>query len=175
MRRNTSVKRGDTIIEVMLAMSVIGIVLGAAFGIANRSISAGQDAQERTEALKIAETQLEIFRSQFSESQALRDRTDINAFCFELRTGAPLIQDDESEACQNISPDGGKGLYSVKIVPPAAIDTTGSYTVEVRWQRLNATAQENSENVLILYYKLSDSGFKNRFFARNEVRGGVIA
>jgi prepilin-type N-terminal cleavage/methylation domain-containing protein len=47
---------GDTIIEVMLAMSIIGIVLGAAFGIANRSVSVGQDAQERTEALKLAET-----------------------------------------------------------------------------------------------------------------------
>lgn len=147
------VQRGDTIIEVMLAMSIIGIVLGGAFGIANRSVSVGQDAQERTEALKIAETQLEIFKSQFPNSAALRGRTEAQAFCFDVSANPPVVRDNSDDACTLVSATGFDGLYSIQIVPPGALDQTGSYTIEVTWERLGATSTDNSENSLILYYK----------------------
>ena len=54
--------RGDTIVEVLLAMVVISLVLGASYGIANRSLAIGRAAHEQTEALKIAETQIELLK-----------------------------------------------------------------------------------------------------------------
>lgn len=146
-------RRGDTIVEVMLAMSVIGIVIGAAFGIANRSIAAGQDAQERTEALKIAETQLELFKSQYPLSVSLRARTQAQPFCFDITQGVSTVVDDSDDACTDIGPNGNEGLYSVKIVPPEAIGATQSYTIEVTWTRLSASTVETAQNTLRLYYK----------------------
>jgi type II secretory pathway pseudopilin PulG len=53
-------QRGDTIIEVMMSLVVIGLSLGLAYGIVNRSIENGRSARERTAALKLAESQLEF-------------------------------------------------------------------------------------------------------------------
>lgn len=146
-------QRGDTIIEVMLAMSIIGIVLGAAFGIANRSVSVGQDAQERTEALKLAETQLELFKSQYAVSPAVRARNNIQAFCFDVTATTPTVRSYTDDQCDKVDATSANGIYSIKIVPPTAVGATGSYTIEVRWERLGATSVENAENKLILYYK----------------------
>ncbi len=146
-------QRGDTIIEVMLAMSIIGIVLGAAFGIANRSVSVGQDAQERTEALKLAETQLEIFKTQFVKSSIVRARNELQPFCFDATTTPPTLHDSTDDQCDKVDATSADGIYSIKILPPSRFGATGSYTIEVHWERLGATATENAENKLILYYK----------------------
>ncbi len=147
------VKRGDTIIEVLLAMSVIGIVLGAAFGIANRSIAMGQDAQERTEALKIAESQLELFKSQYSRNPDLRERADNQQFCFDMTEATPTILEVSDAGCQNKSPIGTEGLYTIAIIPPGIADATGSYRVEVTWQRIGTSATVDEKNLVTLYFK----------------------
>lgn len=50
---------GDTIVEVMIAIAVIGMVLGVSYATAARALRAGRAAQEQTEALKLAESQVE--------------------------------------------------------------------------------------------------------------------
>ncbi len=84
-------QRGDTIIEVMLAMVVVGMVLGVSYGIANRSVIVGRDAQERTEALKHAETQLELIKAYVKESsQTNKTPTQIIAKDLNLRPSQGL-------------------------------------------------------------------------------------
>lgn len=140
--------RGDTIVEVLLAMSIIGIVLGAAFGIANRSVNVGQDAQERTEALKIAESQLEIFKSQYPKDQTIRLRTDQQPFCFDIKAVNSQKNSDDA-ACSGINGSGASGLYSVSIIPPNATSLSKSYEIRVIWQRIGG----GPDNNLSLYYK----------------------
>ncbi|TAH33182.1 hypothetical protein EYC59_05280 [Candidatus Saccharibacteria bacterium] len=53
---------GDTIVEVLIAVAVISFILAGAFSISMRSTSGVRDAQERSEALKIASTQVEWLR-----------------------------------------------------------------------------------------------------------------
>lgn len=147
---------GDTIIEVLLAMSVIGLVLGMAFGIANRSVQIGQDAQERTEALKIAESQLEIFKSEFAGSSALQARTEDAPFCLDTSTAVLTIIDSTEPGCSGINGNGQSGLYSVSIIPPATLnDPTGAYEIRVIWNRLGASGNVNGANTnnLALYFK----------------------
>lgn len=50
---------GDTIVEVLIAVALIGVILAGTYAIANRSSTAIRQSQERTDALKIAETQIE--------------------------------------------------------------------------------------------------------------------
>jgi len=147
---------GDTIIEVLLAMSVIGLVLGMAFGIANRSVQIGQDAQERTEALKIVESQLEIFKSEYAGSADLQARTEDNPFCLDTSTAIPVIVDSTEPQCANINGNGQSGLYTVSIIPPASLgDPTGAYEFKVTWTRLGASSnfKEANTNNLSLYFK----------------------
>lgn len=51
--------RGDTIVEVLISIAVVSFVLGAAYVSANRSLQGSRQAQERAEATKLSEAQLE--------------------------------------------------------------------------------------------------------------------
>ena len=147
---------GDTIVEVLLAMSVIGLILGMAFGIANRSVRMGQDAQERAEALKIAESQLEVFKSEFAGSAPLKARTEASPFCLDPSTAVLTIVDASQPQCTNITGKGQSGLYSVSIIPPAAVnDPSRAYEIKVTWTRLGAISNGSgtSINNLSLYFK----------------------
>lgn len=56
-------KRGDTIVEVLLAIAIVSAVLAGAYVTTNRSLRAGRDAQEASEALELAEGQVERIKS----------------------------------------------------------------------------------------------------------------
>ena len=63
MQLMRSRQRGDTIVEVLIAIAVIGAVLGGAYVVVNNSANNNQAAQERTAAVGVAESQLELLRS----------------------------------------------------------------------------------------------------------------
>jgi prepilin-type N-terminal cleavage/methylation domain-containing protein len=56
-------QNGDTIIEVLISLAILALVLGGASYTANQSYRNDRDSQEHTEALTIAQTQLEDLRS----------------------------------------------------------------------------------------------------------------
>ncbi|HVS58315.1 MAG TPA: hypothetical protein VHD60_01100 [Candidatus Saccharimonadales bacterium] len=72
---------GDTIVEVMIALAVLGGALGVSYGIANRSLLQSRDAQERTSAVKLLQAQLEQLRSSGSISGTSVFSTS-GKFCF---------------------------------------------------------------------------------------------
>lgn len=62
MKRITTLRSrnsGDTIIEVLIAIAVVGAVLAGAYTSTQRSVNATRMAQEQGEALKLAESQVE--------------------------------------------------------------------------------------------------------------------
>lgn len=52
-------QRGDTIVEVLIALAVLGAVLGGAYVVVNRNVRSNQSSQERIQAVKVAESQFE--------------------------------------------------------------------------------------------------------------------
>lgn len=74
---------GDTIVEVLFAITVVSAVLGGAYATVNRSLIGVRQSQERGEALKIAEGQMERLRAAAagSDSAALVSQSSI--FCFD--------------------------------------------------------------------------------------------
>lgn len=56
-------QRGDTLIEVMLAMTILSLTLVSAFAIANRASRLGREAKERVAAVNIAQEQIEALRN----------------------------------------------------------------------------------------------------------------
>lgn len=55
--------KGDTIIEVLIAIAIVSLTLGSAYAVASRTMRNAQQAQEHTEALKLLEGQLERLKS----------------------------------------------------------------------------------------------------------------
>ncbi|MEI7632500.1 MAG: hypothetical protein WCJ60_04230 [bacterium] len=67
MRKLIKNQFGDTIVEVMVAIIIVGLVLGSSYATASRALRTGRFAQEQTEALKLAESQVEKIK--YSASQ----------------------------------------------------------------------------------------------------------
>ena len=58
-----SKNRGDTIVEVLIAVAVVSLVLASAYAVVNRSTLAIQSTQEQSYAQKLVERQVELLRS----------------------------------------------------------------------------------------------------------------
>ena len=74
---------GDTIVEVLIAIAVVSAVLGGAFVSANRSLNMSRQSQERGEALKLAEGQVERVKS-LGTSADLYGPTTLSPFCIDI-------------------------------------------------------------------------------------------
>lgn len=128
---------GDTIVEVMIAILVVGTVLGSSYAAANRYFKNIRQAQEYTNALKIAEGQIEQIKGYVINN----DRAPITSaapFCFKngIQTGA-------SRDCTIDT------LYTSSI---ARTDATNQYTftVTVSWSNINGGAN----STVTLVYKV---------------------
>lgn len=150
---------GNTIVEVMIALAIIGIIIAGAYGTANRSIRITQQAQERTRASKIAEQQVELLRSFVSgggeQSAAIFEASDY--FCIatndldeqQVVVFSGDIPDDEQQAVLTSgSPDGvypedcvQENFYHISI--SRDIDS-GRFTTQVRWSRIGGGVDEVS-------------------------------
>lgn len=56
-------QRGDTIVEVLISIAVVSLILGGAYVTTNKSLKAERGAQERTNATKLVESQIESLKS----------------------------------------------------------------------------------------------------------------
>lgn len=91
IRRLADRERGDTIIEVLIVIAIITLVLGGAYTTTNRSLQATRAAQERGNALKLAETQIEQIKGLAGTNPtALFGGTAPSPFCISKATGLPV-------------------------------------------------------------------------------------
>lgn len=62
---------GDTIVEVLIALTVLMVIIGGGYSIATRSLNGVQVAKERSEATKLAEGQLEAINWKLQQTSDL--------------------------------------------------------------------------------------------------------
>ena len=70
---------GDTIVEVLIAAAVIGLVLTGAYSIANKSLKQIQSSQERGEATKVAATAMERLSSAVKQDAPANKKLTANS------------------------------------------------------------------------------------------------
>ena len=118
--------RGDTILEVLIAIAVVSSILGSVFVLANRTAQNSRQAQEHQEALKYASSQIELLNEYLRQSGG--DRPTGSSFCMQQAVLAPLDYTGEAPAqCQY---DNGAYDYSFKVSYDA---TNKVYIVTVTW------------------------------------------
>lgn len=59
MRVHLMTQRGDTIVEVLIAMAIASMVLGSSYAVAHKTMANTRQAQEHSEAAEIANEQIE--------------------------------------------------------------------------------------------------------------------
>lgn len=108
---------GDTIVEVMIAILVASVMLVAAYASTNHNTKSMQDAQERGQALKLAETQVEFLRNKSAGpgGQCFTPTGGVgtNVTCKVNASGAPTTVEPAYNV--NIAGPGANGTYTVTV------------------------------------------------------------
>lgn len=147
-------QRGDTIVEVLIVVMVLGFIIGISYAVASASQKHNRQTEERTQAVKIAEAQMEALRGY---TGAIANGTK---FCFndggqivtlpgntQAATSSAEPFNDYPEGCKQVPVGGSCNAYCYYVsVSKAAGD---NYTVMVRWDGVNARRDQ-----VILYYRL---------------------
>lgn len=140
-------ERGDTIVEVLIAITVISAVLGGAYVATNRSFLASRDAQERTAGLKLVESQLEQLKGVIASSPNTIFGGSVPAsFCV---TGPTSVADSGNSACyldSSGTPTGGEPRYHLSITRSG-----NTFTVKNDWAAVRGGAQNHIQMKYRLY------------------------
>lgn len=138
---------GDTIVEVMLAIIVIGGTLGGAFAIANRSTKTTQANYERYQAQVIANNQAELLKQYMKKT--------VNHDSFNNTSGNQCINDANGEPKAGVYCERPNVPYVVDVQcidEPIATkcsnsSTYNNYKIRVEWDSLNG----GKDNVELFY------------------------
>lgn len=140
--------RGDTIIEVMIVLAVLGLAISISYTTANRSLLAARQAQENAKATQILHSQIEELRYLAPAETTAGGPKDIfrpGPFCikkvaaddYAVVTAPPAASPDP--ACYEVD-----SLYDITITyqnsPPDFPDT---FTLSVSWTDVTGQGQNS--------------------------------
>lgn len=146
LANHTSVRKqaGDTIVEVLLALAVLGAVLGGAYVVTNRNMVINQASQERSQAVKIAESQLEQVRNVFETDYESVVALSTNPFCMSgssIVSGSGMTTSCKIDAAG--SPTTSEPAYVVAINPTDQTTSDGftakRFEITVTWANRTGT------------------------------------
>jgi Tfp pilus assembly protein PilV len=130
-------QKGDTIVEVLIAVAVVSAVLVGAFTIANRSSVQIRAAQERSEAQKLASSAIESLKARTTAANALALN---KAYCIDLTHQAtssgtlkPLAAEQDTDYNASCRSVGTAVPYYISVTH---VDNNGSFVIHARWDRV---------------------------------------
>ncbi len=142
MRKIRMNQNGDTIVEVMIAMAVASLVIGSAYSISNKSLANSRQAQEHSEAARIAQSQLEQIR-QFARSSTTSSLLfqDNKSFCIGTNgqltefTQISKVPDNDTTKYPSVCQNLGSVNYRVGFLrnPENLPDNENTFTIYVTW------------------------------------------
>lgn len=148
-------QKGETIIEVLITLTILAVVLGVSYASASRSLKASQTAQERTEAQYIALSLLETVKVLAQRDSPHVFPATTRDLCFRTTIADITVQtppEPYDQTNSNFEAFCTQGMYRKFVTITPLPVTSGpeqyEYTATVQWDSL-ATGQNQS----ILRYK----------------------
>ena len=138
-------QRGDTIVEVLIAIAVVSLILGGAFVTTNKSLVATRTSEEQGNATKLTQGQIEFLKSIIASSPNTIDTAPTN-FCV---TSASTVAASSSGACKVDStgaPTTAEPIYNLNISRSG--DT---FTVRTTWNSISKTGTNTVQMVYRIY------------------------
>ncbi|MFZ1323543.1 MAG: type II secretion system protein [Candidatus Saccharimonadales bacterium] len=143
-------QRGDTIVEVLIAIAVITSVLGLVYSTMNRNFKLMRGNQERTEASKTAQGQLEALKGLYSADPDAVTDNGLNGFCINGGvTVAPPGKPAPTLGGDDLSTYGACTSSHYRYVLKRDATDTKLYTATVRWEAFGSGRSE-----VIMYYRI---------------------
>jgi prepilin-type N-terminal cleavage/methylation domain-containing protein len=144
---------GDTLVEVMIAMAVMGMILSIAYTTAGAALRTAQQAQERSQAIKVAENQIErlkVLAPSYNKPNAALNIFRNRPFCIDESTnlttdwasGTPSADVDADTLASPPYPaaciNGNRYYFVIQY------DSTQNdlFTTLVRWERIGGGRDE---------------------------------
>ena len=118
-------RRGDTIIEVLIAIGIVSLVLTSAYALTNRNAQSAQKTQEQGQAQKLIESQIELMRGYDS---VINDD--------DCLSGDPTLHTLSGDACKNIFAASSGAAYTLRITRPDSIHEPTLYKIKATWDAL---------------------------------------
>jgi Tfp pilus assembly protein PilV len=126
MKRSWHNQAGDTIVEVLIAIVLVAVILGGAYATANQSLLNTRAAQERGEALDIAQGQVESLRgfalAGTANAGAYTVFTEPDLFCI---TGATFVAAITPNGSNNFAVGTMPTISAQEATNPATVGYTG--------------------------------------------------
>jgi type II secretory pathway pseudopilin PulG len=170
--------RGDTIVEVLFAIAISSLAITGAYALASKSLQTGIFATERTEANKLAESQIEALKYRQRESLYQTWTTyfdSVDNFCLDIASTGPVdgngnLKDDWKPVLNTGPTDilvvktsapgydpictapAPQQKYFVNISAHTSSNGLGAtYLVTVKWDSVNGQINQSQ-----LYYRFPD-------------------
>jgi type II secretory pathway pseudopilin PulG len=135
IKLSTLRERGDTIVEVLIAIAVASAVMGSAFVLVNRTSRNVRQSQEHAEALKLVEGQLELLKERIKSGDS--NPAGGADFCFDAASATPLtpVTPASDARCQVAPGPGSLYQYALKLHRHPAPDPRGGlqYVISADW------------------------------------------
>lgn len=138
-------QRGDTIVEVLFALAVLGSVLGSSYVVVSRNVLTNRSAQERLQAVKVAESQFEKLKVKVSGDDTLYDR---NSFCLTPQNDVVPSASTDCKMDAIGAATTGEPQYRVTISRDAYLPFNGNpqagtrFKVNVTWVNVRGTGDD---------------------------------
>lgn len=152
MRLRALQSRGDTIIEVMIVLTVLGLAISIAYATASRSLIDARQAQESSEGTSIAQSQIEQLRSLASKKVDIF-KSDVTFFCVNSAgtfNAAPFAASTDYRDLEIYPEECKTEIYhtAVNYEPDSS-----TFTVRVVWDNVSGDGQDT----VTMVYKIHPS------------------
>ncbi len=158
MRDLNDRQRGDTIVEVLISLAVLTTVLGGAYVASSRNALTSRASQERNEAVKLAEGQIEKLRVITQEDPTIFSLS--TAFCV-TQNAAQLTAVSANNASCYISAAGVPVAasftprYHVSITKDADVSAPGvtgaRFSIALTWANVRGDGDDSLETKYEVY------------------------
>ena len=141
--------RGDTIVEVLISMTILALVMGTAYVVSNHSLQTGTAAGQRNQALGYAQSQIEFIKKAQTDSDATTlaaITTGTTDFCFS--TDGALVPVPPGSPATNSCLSYDNQTYTIRVTYNTSLKV---FVVNAWWSASNLSAEQSH---LVLYYKL---------------------
>lgn len=135
---------GDTIVEVMVVLAVLGLAIGISYSTASRSLKNTRAAQDNAEATQLLQSQLETLRYMaptLATSPGFANLNSGGTFCIDT-TAAQATPDNSAikhtTACKGL---GNNGQYEVQITYFAG---DNSFELKALWDDVITATKQDS-------------------------------
>lgn len=138
-----STVRGDTIVEVLISMAVLGGALGISYTVANNTLNQSRDAQERTQVVNLLDAQLEQLRA-IASLPNTPVFTFTGAACFDSSGAMHSVPNVSNFATYPSACVQGYYHYYITRTSTGGADT---YTATCKWDNVMGTGRDNVQIV----------------------------